>query len=79
VPDTPEHAEPGRPDDAGRFVRADRRTGRARRRPSVDEVFGEVLPDTTQDERDARRSRGRDARDDRDDEILRDVPPHHGS
>ena len=75
MPDTPDDSEPDRPDDADSSDQTDRRTGRAPRRPSLDEVFGDVLPDTTQDERDAPRSRGRDARDD---EILGDVPPHHG-
>ena len=46
---------------------------RRTKRPSVDEVFGDVLPDTTSDER-RDRSGGADARDE---EILRDVPPHH--
>ena len=51
---------------------------RARRRPSVDEVFGDVLPDTTGDERadsgseDPRAGGGSD--DGRDEELLRDVP-----
>jgi hypothetical protein len=52
----------------------------ARRRKALDEVFGDVLPGTTQDEsaETGRRRRSPDATsDDRDDEIQRDVPPHH--
>jgi hypothetical protein len=49
---------------------------RPRHRPTVAEVFGDVLPDTTGDERDedSDRAAGRSSRDE---EILRDVPPHH--
>ncbi|HEX8781218.1 MAG TPA: hypothetical protein VF728_08645 [Nocardioides sp.] len=44
-----------------------------KRRQRLAEVFGDVLPDTTGDERDPGRSAGRD------DQWLRDqVPPHHG-
>jgi hypothetical protein len=42
----------------------------------VDDVFGDVLPETTRDERDGPRTSGQDPRDD---EMLGDVPPHHGS
>ncbi|MGI8993319.1 MAG: hypothetical protein ACR2FP_03355 [Nocardioidaceae bacterium] len=41
------------------------------RRRSLDEVFGDVLPDWTRDERGDRSDPGRDA------DYLRDVPPHH--
>lgn len=44
----------------------------AARRRAIDEVFGDVLPDATSDERGARPD------DSRDEELLRDVPPHHG-
>ena len=56
---------------------------RARRRRALDDVFGDVVPDVTQDESDesaetAVESGGRRRRaDDRDAEIERDVPPHH--
>jgi hypothetical protein len=38
------------------------------------EVFGDVLPDQTSDERDLEHAPG----DGRDDELRREVPPHHG-
>ena len=45
----------------------------AQRRLRLDRVFGDVLPETTGDERDDTRvAPGRD------DELRRDVPPHHG-
>jgi hypothetical protein len=45
------------------------------RRRRLAEVFGDVLPDTTSDERDSDDSSGRRSSD----EWLRDqVPPHHG-
>lgn len=49
----------------------------ARRRRDLDAVFGEVLPDATADERslDAPAGPGPDPREE---ELLRDVPPHHG-
>jgi hypothetical protein len=47
----------------------------AARRKRLDEVFGDVLPETTNDERDDRDDRGGDATD----RWLREqVPPHHG-
>ena len=47
----------------------------AARRRRLDEVFGDVLPETTSDERDDRDDRGGDATD----RWLREqVPPHHG-
>jgi hypothetical protein len=50
---------------------ADAEAARLRR---LDEVFGDVLPETTSDERD-----DRDAGGDASDRWLRDqVPPHHG-
>jgi hypothetical protein len=52
--------------------RAARDEERRRRRA---EVFGEVLPESTLDDRDEESaSRG----DDRDAELRRNVPPHHG-
>ncbi len=42
------------------------------RRRKIDEIFGDVLPDTTKDERDPEP----DKRDD--DWYLRNKPPHHG-
>lgn len=39
-------------------------------------VFGDVLPETTADEREPGDEPGRDAG--RDAELRRDVPPHHG-
>ena len=39
------------------------------------EVFGEVLPESTSDDRDEESGRGGD---DRDAELRRNVPPHHG-
>jgi hypothetical protein len=45
------------------------------RRKRLAEVFGDVLPDTTADERDESPSQERDG-----DQWLREqVPPHHGS
>lgn len=47
------------------------------RRARLDAIFGDVLPDTTSDERDQASSRGED--DDPGDTWLRaQVPPHHG-
>jgi hypothetical protein len=40
-------------------------------RRRLDEVFGDVLPSTTSDERDDRPDRGDDA------ELLANRPPHH--
>jgi hypothetical protein len=91
VPDSP--GTTGQPDDEGeekgpdqtgnqtveeaREEGHDERPGEPRhRKPSLDEVFGDVLPDTTGDEREASRPSGRHTRDD---DILRDVPPHHGT
>jgi hypothetical protein len=51
---------------------------RGGRRPTIADVFGDVLPETTRDEREVDESTRRgDDRDPRDDEFLRDVPPHH--
>ena len=44
----------------------------ARRKRRVAEVFGEVLPETTRDER------GRPSAGAEDEHYLREVPPHHG-
>lgn len=49
----------------------------AERRARLDAIFGDVLPDTTSDERDPAPRRGED--DDPGDTWLRaQVPPHHG-
>lgn len=65
----------GRGDEQAAQSPAQRRTAeweRARRRA---EVFGETLPETTSDERDARGPRGpRDG----DTWLVEQVPPHHG-
>jgi hypothetical protein len=63
-------------DDAGsREAEAARKAARRRRV----EQLGELLPDTTTDERADWGERPSGSRDDsRDDEFLRDVPPHHG-
>lgn len=45
---------------------------RADHRRDLDEVFGDVLPDSTRDER------GEEPDPSRDDDLLGDVPPHHG-
>ncbi|GAB3566099.1 hypothetical protein GCM10027445_12340 [Amycolatopsis endophytica] len=51
----------------------ERRTPRDRDRRKLDEVFGEVLPDTTSDEREPERP----TRDD-DAWYRENRPPHHG-
>ncbi|GAB2936597.1 hypothetical protein GCM10027047_36430 [Rhodococcus aerolatus] len=43
------------------------------RRERLDRIFGDVLPETTGDERDPARAGGDD-----DDRLRREVPPHHG-
>jgi hypothetical protein len=48
-----------------------------RRRRRLDAVFGEVLPDTTSDERDNRDSRA-EAETSGDQWLRAQVPPHHG-
>lgn len=45
-------------------------------RRRIDEIFGDVLPDVTGDERDLRRPADRDRDDDR--WYLDNRPPHHG-
>ena len=45
------------------------------RRRRIAEVFGDVLPDTTRDERDAEAT---DERNDTDRWLRAQVPPHHG-
>jgi hypothetical protein len=54
--------------------RVDELPDRMRRR--LDEVFGDVLPATTNDERDDRDA-GRESGPDRDADLLADRPPHH--
>ncbi len=74
MPDEPQRDEPDETSEAAELPEAEARRRAAaeqrRRRRDLDEVFGDVLPDTTSDEQ--------GGRDRRDDEILRDVPPHHG-
>ena len=54
----------------------DRRKREPAKRPvSLDEVFGDVLPDTTRDEQTGDRGATQDSS--RDDELRREVPPHH--
>jgi len=56
-----------------RVTRPSRDETPAERRARLDAVFGEILPDTTSDERDPR------SEDDAVDAWLRaQVPPHHG-
>ena len=43
----------------------------ARRRAALDRIFGDVLPDTTRDERPEKEADG-------DDWYTRNRPPHHG-
>lgn len=59
-----------------RVTRPSRDETPAERRARLDAVFGEILPDTTSDERDPGTSRSED---DAVDAWLRaQVPPHHG-
>ncbi len=46
------------------------------RRKRLAEVFGDVLPETTSDERDDTADEGRESADDR--WLKSQVPPHHG-
>jgi len=66
TPEDPEAASPDRDETSAPAPRtsSDRR--------SLDEVFGDVLPDPTRDDRAELPDQSRD------DELLRDVPPHHG-
>ncbi|ROR90004.1 hypothetical protein [Nocardioides aurantiacus] len=50
---------------------------RARRRRRLAEVFGEVLPEQTGDDRGGQDRPGEDDRA-ADERLRRDVPPHHG-
>ncbi len=52
----------------------------ARRRRKLAEVFGDVLPEQTADDRDADESASRGERDEGTSEewLRRQVPPHHG-
>jgi len=47
-----------------------------RRKRRLAEVFGDVLPDTTEDDRETERSRDRESAADR--WLKSQVPPHHG-
>lgn len=63
----------------------DRRTpeeaaAEAARKRRLAEIFGDVLPETTSDERDPEeRSGGRAGESASDEWLRRQVPPHHGS
>jgi hypothetical protein len=48
-----------------------------RERSRLDEIFGDVLPESTRDDQDEsdQRDSGQSTRDA---DLLRDVPPHHG-
>ncbi|RNL78281.1 hypothetical protein [Nocardioides marmorisolisilvae] len=48
---------------------------RAARKRRLAEVFGDVLPEQTRDDQDAR---GGDTESSKDDWLKRQVPPHHG-
>jgi hypothetical protein len=50
----------------------------AERRARLDRVFGDVLPETTRDERDPDAPRSEDP-DPGEDWLRAQVPPHHGS
>ena len=63
-------SEPGRPADGS--PAADEAAVSEQRRRRIAEVFGDVLPETTSDERDD--APGREADDNR---FLADRPPHH--
>ncbi len=65
-------ADPEPPDSADRSARAAAEAERRRRRA---EIFGDVLPDATRDDRDPEADR-RDGKND--DWLRRNVPPHHG-
>ena len=49
-----------------------------KRRRRLAEVFGDVLPQTTSDERDPAEPSSRGGKDDGDTWLLSQVPPHHG-
>ncbi|MEJ7741646.1 MAG: hypothetical protein WKF73_03305 [Nocardioidaceae bacterium] len=66
---TPDDSTAGSPQHLEQAVAATPRKQPDRR--LLDDVFGEVLPDSTRDERLDSPDLGRD------DELLRDVPPHH--
>ncbi|MBA3232581.1 MAG: hypothetical protein H0T17_01325, partial [Propionibacteriales bacterium] len=51
---------------------ADERARQTAHQRVLDTVFGDVLPDTTQDEYDDRPGASRD------EDLRSDVPPHHG-
>lgn len=70
VPD--ELPSDGPPLSAGKRLR-----DQSHHREGVAEVFGDVLPETTSDEREAFGDVTEGGRDAREDEMLRDVPPHH--
>lgn len=51
---------------------------RERRRRRLAEVFGEVLPDQTRDDRSEAEAGDRTAAAGDEERLRRDVPPHHG-
>jgi len=69
-----EHADPGRPAPAGPPPGSAGTGPTEQQRRRLAEVFGDVLPATTADERDDR-DRAVDAGND--DRLLTDRPPHH--
>jgi hypothetical protein len=56
----------------------DRQETAAERRARLDRVFGDVLPETTRDERNPDAPRGEDPHPG-EDWLRAQVPPHHGS
>lgn len=66
---TPEDPGAAPPDRAEASADAPRMPSERR---VLDEIFGDVLADPTRDDRAELPHQGRD------DELLRDVPPHHG-
>jgi hypothetical protein len=64
VPNQPKKPRPGKPSKP---------ESEWQRRKRLADAFGDVLPDTTSDERDER-----DAGESSDEWLRRQVPPHHG-
>lgn len=62
---------------SGVAPKAERRRERERERRRLAEIFGDVLPESTQDDQE---EAGGDAagRASHDADLIRDVPPHHG-
>ena len=68
----PEPRQASEAEAAGEIRAREREQQRDRERKRLAEIFGEVLPDSTRDDRDDAAPDSRDA------DLLRDVPPHHG-